>query len=115
MVALLETTCTTPIGVHARIAVAERAEKAAGEAVLTIDAFVGLPDGSEWLRDRVEGDAHRPAAVGEQLAERLIAAGARDILDRAEEWANVSQNYRPRQPNALAVDFPRYPRKRHSG
>jgi hydroxymethylbilane synthase len=85
VVALLEATCATPIGVRARIAPSP--EKPAGEEVLTLDAFVGLPDGSEWLRDRVEGDAHRPQAVGEQLAERLLSAGARDILDRADEWS----------------------------
>ena len=73
-VALLEATCATPIGVHARVA---------GKA-LTIDAFVGLPDGSEWIRDRVAGEATEPAAAGALLAERLLGAGAREILDRAE-------------------------------
>jgi hydroxymethylbilane synthase len=85
VVALLDATCATPIGVHARIA--SSSEKAAGEEVLTVDAFVGLPDGSEWLRDRVEGDSHEPEEVGRFLAERLRSAGARDILDRAEEWS----------------------------
>jgi hydroxymethylbilane synthase len=73
-VALLEATCTTPVGVHARVE---------GKR-LGIEAFVGLPDGSEWLRDRVEGEAAEPAASGVLLAERLLGAGAREILDRAE-------------------------------
>jgi hydroxymethylbilane synthase len=73
-VALLEATCATPVGIHARVE---------GER-LGIDAFVGLSDGSEWLRDHVEGDAADPAAAGTLLAERLLSAGARDILDRAE-------------------------------
>jgi hydroxymethylbilane synthase len=73
-VAPLGATCMTPIGVHARVE---------GER-LGIEAFVGLPDGSEWLRDRVEGDAAEPVAAGVLLAERLLSAGARDILDRAE-------------------------------
>lgn len=73
-VALLEATCATPIGVHARVK---------GER-LAIEAFVGLPDGGEWLRDRLEGEAADPAAAGVLLAERLLAAGAREILDRAE-------------------------------
>ncbi len=73
-VAPLGASCTSPVGVHARVE---------GER-LEIEAFVGLPDGSEWLRDRIEGDAADPATVGLQLAERLIAAGARDLLDRAE-------------------------------
>jgi hydroxymethylbilane synthase len=74
VVAILEATCATPIGVHARVE---------GEA-LEIDAFVGLPDGSEWIRDRVRGEAAEPAAAGALLAERLLGAGAREILDRAE-------------------------------
>ena len=45
------------------------------------------PDGCEWVRDRVEGDAAQPAALGEALAERMLAAGAREILDRAERVA----------------------------
>jgi hydroxymethylbilane synthase len=77
-VALLEATCATPIGVHARVE---------GEQ-LAIEAFVGLPDGSEWLRDRVEADAGEPAAAGVLLAERLLSAGAREILNRAETAAD---------------------------
>jgi len=76
-VALLEATCATPIGVHARVE---------GEG-LEVEAFVGLPDGSEWLRDRVEGVATDPVAAGTLLAERLLSAGARDILTRAEAMA----------------------------
>jgi hydroxymethylbilane synthase len=73
-VALLDATCASPIGVHARVD---------GEE-LSVEAFVGLPDGSEWLRDRIEADAADPTTAGAQLAERLLAAGARDLLDRAE-------------------------------
>lgn len=75
VVSLLDATCATPIGVHARVE---------GERIVA-EAFVGLPDGSEWLRDRVEDAATEPGAVGALLAERLLSAGARDILDRAEE------------------------------
>ena len=53
---------------------------------MRMDAFVGLPDGSEWIRDRVEGDSTEPTALGAELAQRLLATGARQILDRAEEW-----------------------------
>ena len=76
VVALLDATCASPIGVHA---------KTAGER-LEVESFVGLPDGSEWIRDRVEAEAAEPAAAGAELAERLLAAGARDLLDRAEDW-----------------------------
>ena len=76
-VALLEATCATPIGVHASID-GDRIE---------VEAFVGLPDGSEWIRDRVEGDAEEPTAAGATLAKRLLVSGAREILDRAEDWS----------------------------
>ncbi len=76
-VALLDATCATPIGVHATVD---------GERIV-VEAFVGLPDGSEWIRDRVESEADSPGEVGALLAERLLGAGAREILDRAEEIA----------------------------
>ncbi|HVD86165.1 MAG TPA: hydroxymethylbilane synthase [Solirubrobacterales bacterium] len=75
VVGLLAASCATPLGVHARVE---------GEA-LTVDAFVGLPDGSEWLRDRIEGRAEEPTLSGAELVQRLVGAGARELLDRAEE------------------------------
>jgi hydroxymethylbilane synthase len=76
-VRLLDASCTTPVGVFARV----------DGAHLQLDAFVGLPDGSEWLRDQLEADADEPALAGVQLADRLLGAGARDLLDRAGEMA----------------------------
>ncbi|HYH54122.1 MAG TPA: hydroxymethylbilane synthase [Solirubrobacterales bacterium] len=75
VVTLLEATCASPLGAHARCQ-GPRIE---------IEAFVGLPDGGEWLRDRLEGDAEQPTLVGAELVQRLLGAGAREILDRAEE------------------------------
>ncbi len=75
-VRLLDASCTTPVGVFARVE----------GGSLGVDAFVGLPDGSEWLRDRIEADAGEPALAGVQLAERLLGAGARDLLERADEF-----------------------------
>jgi hydroxymethylbilane synthase len=54
---------------------------------MRMEAFVGLPDGSEWLRDQVEGDSAEPTLLGAELAKRLIDTGAREILDRAEKWS----------------------------
>jgi hydroxymethylbilane synthase len=65
--------CHSPIGIHARI-------EGAGIAV---DGYVGSPDGSEWIRDRVEGSSAHPEAVGSELARRMTAAGALEVLDRA--------------------------------
>jgi hydroxymethylbilane synthase len=76
-VRLLDASCMTPVGIFARI-------EGTG---IEIDAFVGLPDGSEWLRERLEADASEPAVAGAQLAQRLLGAGARDLLDRAERMA----------------------------
>jgi hydroxymethylbilane synthase len=77
IVALLGATCSSPLGAHARVEGAR----------IEIDVFVGLPDGSEWLRDRLEGSADEPALAGAELVQRLLGAGAREILDRAEGLA----------------------------
>jgi hydroxymethylbilane synthase len=76
-VATLGATCHTPVGICACLEPEE----------LTILGFAGLPDGSEWIRDRVAGDPEQPAELGRALAERLLAAGAAELLDRAEALA----------------------------
>jgi hydroxymethylbilane synthase len=63
--AALGASCHTALGVHA--------------ADGRIQAWAGLPDGSEWLTD----EAGDPAG----LAERMLAAGAADLLARAEAMA----------------------------
>lgn len=79
VVSLLSATCNSPLGVYAKV------DDRAGQ--MRMEAFVGLPDGSEWLRDSVEGDPAEPTLLGAELAKRLIDTGAREILDRAEELA----------------------------
>jgi hydroxymethylbilane synthase len=69
----LDADCSTPIGVHA---------KCDGD-MLRIGAFVGLPDGGEWIRDELEADAGDPEAAGRELAKRLLGAGAAELLARA--------------------------------
>lgn len=60
--------CHTPVGA--------RAEHRDGE--LELRAYVGLPDGSAWVRDELRGtDAAR---LGIQVGERLLVAGAREML-----------------------------------
>lgn len=71
----LDADCSTPIGVYARVD---------GDA-LRIGAFIGLPDGGEWIRDEIDGDASDPEAAGTELAKRLLGAGAADLLARAAE------------------------------
>ncbi len=45
-----------------------------------VRAFVGAPDGSAWVRDEHEGAD--PVALGEEVAARLLAAGAAEVLGR---------------------------------
>ena len=65
VVARLGASCHTPVGVFR------------GPAGMR--GFVGLPDGSEWLID--------DAPDADALAERMLAAGAADLLARAEAAA----------------------------
>jgi hydroxymethylbilane synthase len=81
LVHVLGATCHTPVGALATTA-------AAGDAAfgpLTLRAFVGLPDGSAWVRDELTGAAGGdPAALGAEVGARLRAAGADELLRAAE-------------------------------
>jgi hydroxymethylbilane synthase len=62
--------CDTPVGAHAR---QQR------DGLLELTAFVGAPDGTQWIRDRRSG-APEPVALGEAVAERLLSCGAGALL-----------------------------------
>ena len=51
---------------------------------ITVTALVALPDGSECLRDSLSGAAMDAALLGQDLAGRLLANGARELLLRCE-------------------------------
>jgi hydroxymethylbilane synthase len=92
VVTALDATCNTPIGVHAELGGAAPAAPAAGAepapaGPLRVTAFVGLPDGSHWIRDTLEGDPADPAALGREVAARLVSAGAAELLAEAERAA----------------------------
>jgi hydroxymethylbilane synthase len=73
VVEALDATCDTPVGCHFDGA--------------ALHAFVGLPDGSAWLRDRVRvRDGEDPAAL---LVQRLRSMGAADLLAQAEAMATT--------------------------
>jgi hydroxymethylbilane synthase len=78
LVTALAATCNTPIGAWAR----------RENDTLRLTAFVGLPDGSHWIRDELEGGAGDPVALGREVAHRLEAAGARELLAEAERAAS---------------------------
>jgi hydroxymethylbilane synthase len=78
LVGALGATCNTPVGAHAR---------ARDDGRLTLTAWVGMPDGSAWLCDEVTAG---PAEVGMACAERMLAAGAAELLRRAEMSPQVT-------------------------
>ena len=67
----LDASCNTPVGAFAR---------PSGDGLVELSAWVGLPDGSAWLADRLDGLAER---VGGEVAERMLAAGAGELLRQA--------------------------------
>jgi hydroxymethylbilane synthase len=72
----LGATCHTPIGVHAA---------RTGDDAMRVTAFVGLPDGSRWIRDELEMPFdHATSLIGLHVAERLRMAGAEELLAEAE-------------------------------
>lgn len=73
VVAALDATCHTPVGALARL----------GDDGLSLSAYVGMPDGSAWIRDRLTAGDDDPSALGRELADRLLAAGARELLAAA--------------------------------
>jgi hydroxymethylbilane synthase len=79
LVRTLGATCRTPLGAHATLA---------EDGTLTLRAFLGLPDGSAWLRDEcsdVLDPTHpSPEALGAEVGARMRAAGAGELLATAE-------------------------------
>jgi len=64
--------CQSPIAAYAQLD-ADR---------ITLRGLVAEPDGSRLLHDSLTGSAENPAALGRQLAERILAAGAGPLLER---------------------------------
>jgi hydroxymethylbilane synthase len=68
---VVEGSCEVPLGGLAK----------ADGPTLAIEGFIGLPDGTRLVRDRIEGGAHEAEALGQALGKRLLEAGGREILD----------------------------------
>jgi hydroxymethylbilane synthase len=77
-VARLDASCNTPLGVHAQVG--------DDTGAIVVRTFVGLADGSAWLRDETPPCATAQEA-GACAAERLLAAGGGELLARAGEVA----------------------------
>ena len=76
-VSVLEGGCQVPIGISARLQDDE----------ISIDAIVGLPDGSEFIKDSLKSSKDKFQSIGKELAHKFIEKGARELLKRAEEMA----------------------------
>jgi hydroxymethylbilane synthase len=74
VVEALAASCDTPVGVH--------------HDGTALHAFVGLPDGSAWLRDSVVADDGGVGAAS-LMVTRLESMGARELLARAAEMATT--------------------------
>ncbi len=66
----LEASCQSPVATHAVI----------DGSTMTVTALVAMPDGSDSIRDFVEGPVDTAEALGVELANKLLAAGAGKLL-----------------------------------
>ncbi len=82
--------CQVPIGAHARVEF----------KVLHIEAMVASLDGSRLVRDSASGDPREAEQVGVALAERLLAAGADEILAEVRASAECEGDPVPGPPPA---------------
>jgi len=53
------------------------------DGTIVVEAVVGETDGRRLLRDRIEGETGTEVELGERLADRMLAAGARGMLEEA--------------------------------
>ena len=75
---VVEGSCTVPVGGFARVS---------GD-VLSIEGFLGMPDGSRVVRHSASGPIGQAEETGADLGRRLLAAGGAEILrDLAAEKA----------------------------
>ena len=89
LVRALGADCHSAVGARADVVIAVEAVGAPagagggdGRDHLLLTAFAGAADGSEWIRDELEGDLADPDALGAELGRRMLAAGAGELLAR---------------------------------
>lgn len=70
--------CQVPIGVKATIL---------NDKEVHIAAIVGMPDGSEFIKEETTIDIKTYATAGQDLAQVFINQGAKELLERAEKIA----------------------------
>lgn len=67
---VLEGGCAVAVGAYGRVV----------DGRLLLLGAVAAPDGSRIFKDEASGDPDRPEALGEELARRLLAMGAGEVL-----------------------------------
>ena len=67
---VVEGSCEVPVGAYGQV----RGDE------LSLEGFIGVPDGTRMVREHVRGPAGDARALGTRLGERLLAAGGREIL-----------------------------------
>jgi hydroxymethylbilane synthase len=67
---VVEGSCEVPLGALARVS----------GTSLSIEGFIGTPDGRQLVRSEMSGPARDAEALGRALGERLLATGGREIL-----------------------------------
>lgn len=77
LLAALHGGCNAPVGARARVV----------ESALSLQACVLSLDGRTVLEDRIAGLAADAVLLGRQLADRLIAKGARELIAQARQGA----------------------------
>ncbi len=76
-VTVLEGGCQVPIGINAKV----------DGGKIDISCLIGLPDGTEVLREKVQIKIDDYKVIGKKLAQNMIERGAKDLLQRAENMA----------------------------
>ncbi len=69
----LQASCQSPVATFAEIA----------DGKLRIRGLAAMPDGSESIRDSIQGTPDDAAALGDRLAQRMLEGGAGELLERA--------------------------------
>jgi hydroxymethylbilane synthase len=77
LVHALGASCNTPVGALARTVEG---------GALELAGWVGLPDGTEWIADRLRGVAD---GLGVAVAQRMLTVGAGELLERARRDAEL--------------------------
>jgi hydroxymethylbilane synthase len=76
-VEVLQGGCQVPIGVNAKLKDGE----------LVVRCIVGMPDGTELIKEKLLGSKNDYKSLGKELADIMVTKGAVKLLKRAEELA----------------------------